>query len=143
MQDNSHPDPGFIKLMNLVKDELDFTAGLDNKSRIVYSRLAQGDLCHMFAMDFMYHKTYRVIMLDQFNLPIDIHDVQRLDSCYGAMLRLESLLINLIDEFTDYFYGFGPSTPVERRLTTESLKSFASPYEEYLFPKYSGNMAAI
>ncbi|KAI7893481.1 uncharacterized protein EV154DRAFT_561227 [Mucor mucedo] len=130
MQENSHSDPDFIKLMNIMKDELDFTAGLDNKSRIVYSLLVQGDLCRMFAMDFMYHKTYRVIMLDQFHLPIDIHDVQRLDSCYGALLRLESLLISLIGEFTDYFYGSGPSTPVEGRLTTESLKSFSSPKKE-------------
>lgn len=42
LQESSDPDPDFIKLMNIMKDELDNIKNLDSDSKIVYSLLVQG-----------------------------------------------------------------------------------------------------
>ncbi|KAI9356876.1 hypothetical protein BD770DRAFT_473060 [Pilaira anomala] len=103
-QENNNPDPDFIKLMNMMNDELDFVKNLGSYDRIVYFILIQGDLYRLFAMDSNYHKLYRLIILDQFHLPVDKYDTQRLDSCFHAMLRLEGLLDDLVNKFTFSYY---------------------------------------
>lgn len=111
LQESSHLDPDFIKLMNIMKDELDNIKSLDSDSNCLLSfgpryiyptkrhyldiycvaciSFTIGDMCQLYAMDFKYHKLYRLLLLNQSHLPIDKCHTQRLESCYHAMLRLE------------------------------------------------------
>ncbi|OAC98221.1 hypothetical protein MUCCIDRAFT_191309 [Mucor lusitanicus CBS 277.49] len=59
--DNKHP--GFIKLCNLMKDELDRIVVV---KEVVYGLFVEGFKCRLFAMDNEYHKSYRSSMLGQF-----------------------------------------------------------------------------
>lgn len=110
--ENQHPD--FIKLCNIMKDELDRMCFVTNK--VVYGLLVEGkthilvyDLyakpssflykgykCRLFAMDLKYYKLYRLYMISQFYLPRDKYDLGVIVSCFSRLENLHVCIIILV-----------------------------------------------
>ncbi|KAI9247788.1 hypothetical protein EDC94DRAFT_589687 [Helicostylum pulchrum] len=82
--ENQHQD--FIKLCNIMKNELDRMCIVTNK--VVYGLLVEGFKCRLFAMDLKYYKLYILHMLSQFYLPRDKYKLGIISSCFSRLERL-------------------------------------------------------
>ncbi|CAO0791941.1 unnamed protein product [Mucor circinelloides] len=92
-------NPDFIKLANIMKDELDHMHFIEDK--VVYGLLIEGFKCQLFVMDLLYYKLYRLTMLEQFYLPRDLYDIHALIPC---LRRMDALEVCVIYAFF-YFYS--------------------------------------
>lgn len=135
MQGLNHKDvqkPDFIKLANMMKDEIDRMDMIEEKK--VYGLLVEGFRCQLFVMDLCYYKLYRFYMIDQFYLPRDLFDLHTLVSCFK---RLDFLEETMIEETNRLLDNFAHLLPLERNVTLDHRPSrkrvsFRSPHRNNL-----------
>ncbi|CEP16558.1 hypothetical protein [Parasitella parasitica] len=121
-------DPDFIKLANIMKDELDQMDMIEEKE--VYGLLVEGFKCQLFVLDHCFYKVYRFFMIDQFYLPRDLFDLHALVPCFRRLDSLEVRIKHLTNKILDDFSLLpeeGVISP-NRRPTNQKLVSFLSPH---------------
>ncbi|KAL9536816.1 hypothetical protein MBANPS3_012341 [Mucor bainieri] len=93
---NPDDDSDFIKLANMMKDELDVWKG---ESKVCYGVLIRGLEMSTFSLDLSYFKLYRLTLLDTAKLPASTADLFPLLSCFQALNRLKALVDSLASSF--------------------------------------------
>ncbi|KAG2199325.1 hypothetical protein INT47_012959 [Mucor saturninus] len=123
---NGCQNPDFIKLCNILKDELDHMANIEGK--VAFGLLVEGCNAELYCMDLSYYKTYRLVMISRFCFPSSIHDIHILVNSFRRLDHLQSSLRtvadNLLNEFLNQQDDFD-TTPI--RTSDNTLISFSSP----------------
>lgn len=108
VKEGSHRHPDFVKLCNLMKDEIDLLLREDcpfdipifgiliggkNKSKsvvTVFSKMLMilGYAVRVFVMDLVYSQVYRMYEIASFHIPFDITDLSRLDRSFISLIKL-------------------------------------------------------
>lgn len=133
MKTTKEEDPGFIKLANEMKDELDLMMRqVENNNVAIFGLLVQGYKCRLFRMDLQYHKLYRLIIASQFYLPRNRHDLDCLSGCVEALSSLKINLRNSISSTLKLFFDRNVSSAPS---SSSSLEPENNPLESYHSPQ--------
>lgn len=89
VKEGSHHHPDFIKLCNLMKDEIDHLLREDCTFDIpIFGILIGGYSVRVFVMDLVYSQVYRLYEITSFHIPFDITDLSRLDRSFNSLIKL-------------------------------------------------------
>ncbi|CAO3683855.1 unnamed protein product [Rhizopus stolonifer] len=117
----------FVKLSNLMKDELDLIISNKCLDDIpVFGILIGGYKATVFAMDLVYTKIYRLYEIGTFLFPHNTHDLNRLDDLFDTMIKLDVLSKKSVRSCLNSFkLTTPPNSPSSRQHLR--VRSFGSP----------------
>ncbi|KAL9536584.1 hypothetical protein MBANPS3_012539 [Mucor bainieri] len=124
--DNPGDATDFIKLANMMKDELDVCKG---ESKVCYGILIQGLEMSIFSFDLSFFKLYRLTLLDTVKLPASTADLITLLPCFQALARLEALIHSLVSSVRSPSSSNLTASPPQQEGASDeiTLTSFPSP----------------
>ncbi|KAI9485762.1 MAG: hypothetical protein EXX96DRAFT_534094 [Benjaminiella poitrasii] len=130
IKDSSAHHPNFLKLFNILKDEIDLLLMEDCLEEIrVFGILIGSYSATVYVMDLGYTHLYRLYEIGSFHIPCSITDLSRLDCAFDSLITLMELYNKSSGQCLEFMKKemYTRHSPRRRSL---SIKSFRSPQKK-------------